>query len=486
MISLTLFKRLVIGNIIILLFVFALGSVVIFKMNILQKMTHEIVVRNQQSILIGDRFLETLSSLVKFGEKYFVSRDINYYNRFAAVKTELEKEFQSVIDLMDTEEQKALCIEAFAALNRYLKLFEEKADLSIVGEKIDIDLFFRENEHLLNITVENLKKTTAITQGIIANKIERSSQMSSQILLVTAMTTVLTLFLGMLITTLNTRSVTKSVTRLQQKTKEIARGHFEEIQKIKGPKEIQDLSVHFNTMCRRLKELDSLKADFVSHVSHELRTPVTSIKGASTILSKGFYADNPEKQRELFLLIHGECDRLLYSVMRILDYSKMEAKQMEYRCIRLSLPVVIRKAILKLAPLSEEKQIDLQFSPPQEDLPDVCIDEDRILEVLNNLIGNALKFTQIKGKVVVSCSSINSGKNLMMTVADNGPGIKREHLEKIFFKFKQIDDSLGTKMGTGLGLSISKHIIKAHGGSIWAESQYSKGTKFLVTLPAAV
>ncbi|ACN15156.1 signal transduction histidine kinase [Desulforapulum autotrophicum HRM2] len=484
--GLTLFKRLVIGNIIILLFIFALGSFVVFRLNVVQKMTQEIVAKNQQSILFGDRLLDSLSSLAKFGEKYFVSRDINYYNRFTSVKTELETEFQAVINLMETDEQKELSIEAFDSFTGYLKRFEEKADLSIVGETIDIDLFLEEAGPLLKVTVMNLKKMTAITRSIIADKLNRSSQMSSQIRLVTGITTVFALFLGMLITTFNTRSITKSVTRLQQKTKEIARGHFEEIQTIKGPKEIQDLSVHFNTMCRRLKELDSLKADFVSHVSHELRTPVTSIKGASTILSKGFYADNPEKQRELFLLIHGECDRLLYSVMRILDYSKMEAKQMEYRYIRRSLPVVIRKSILKLAPLSGEKQIDLEFSPPQEDLPDVCIDEDRILEVLNNLIGNALKFTPKKGKVVVSCFSVDSGKKLIMTVVDNGPGIKPEHLEKIFYKFKQIDDSLGTRMGTGLGLSISKHIIKAHGGSIWAESQYSKGTKILVTLPAAV
>jgi signal transduction histidine kinase len=239
-------------------------------------------------------------------------------------------------------------------------------------------------------------------------------------------------------------------------------------------------------MCRRLKELDSLKADFVSHVSHELRTPITSIKAASTMLSRGFYSDDPQKQKELFLLIQEECNRLLNSVMRILDYSKMEANQMEYHRIRLSLPDVVRKSILKLAPLSQKKQIDLIFSPPRSDLPDVCIDEDRIIEVLDNLIGNALKFTPAKGQVIITCLTADSGKNLMMAVEDNGPGIKLEHLEKIFYKFKQIDNGLGTRMGTGLGLSISKYIIKAHGGDIWAQSQYSKGTKILFTLPVAL
>ena len=310
--------------------------------------------------------------------------------------------------------------------------------------------------------------------------------MSHQILVVTVFITVLTVFFGGIITIFNTRSITKSVNRLQKKTKDIPQGHFEEIQAIKGPKEIQDLSLHFNTMCRRLKELDGLKADFVSHVSHELRTPIASIKEASAMLSKGFYADDPQKQKELFILIHKECNRLLNSVMRILDYSKMEANQMEYTYINISMPDVIRKSVLKLAPLAQQKKIALEFFPPPQDLPDVCIDEDRIIEVLDNLIGNALKFTPERGKVLIRCLPADSFKNLMVSVEDNGPGIKLEHLEKIFYKFKQIDNGLGTRMGTGLGLSISKYIIKAHGGDIWAQSQYSKGTKMVFTLPASL
>ena len=310
--------------------------------------------------------------------------------------------------------------------------------------------------------------------------------MSHQILIVTVITTICTIIFGIIVTIVNARSITKSITRLQRKTKEIAKGHFDEIQTIKGPKEIQDLSLHFDAMCRRLKELDSLKADFVSHVSHELRTPITSIKEASTMLTKGFYSQEPEKQKELFCLIHEECNRLLNSAMRILDYSKMEANQMEYQCTRLRLPDVIRKSILKLAPLSQKKQISLEFLPPPPDLPRVSIDEDRIIEVLDNLIGNALKFTPVKGRVRINCLAEDSGENLMVTVEDNGPGIKLEHLEKIFYKFKQIDNGLGTRMGAGLGLSISKYIIKAHGGKIWAQPQYSNGTKILFTLPVAL
>lgn len=486
MIPLTIFKRMVLGNVLILLLVFTLGIVIIFNQTRLQNVTSEIVFKHQESIIVGDRILDSFTSLVKFGEKYFLSKDMDYYNRFLDVNLVLEKDFITFQGLMGTDEQKDLLIESLAAFNGYLVWFEENASKIQTGETINMDFFSKESGPLINTTARTLEKIFAITRGIITGKTNLSRQMSYQILIVTLITTVLTVFFGIIITIFNTRSITKSIAQLQKKTKEIARGHFEEIQTIKGPKEIQDLSLHFDAMCRRLKELDSLKADFVSHVSHELRTPITSIKEASTMLSKGFYSQEPRKQTELFSLIHEECNRLLNSAMRILDYSKMEAKQMEYHCIRLSLPDVIRKSILKLAPLSQKKQITLEFSPPQPDLPEVSIDEDRIIEVLDNLIGNALKFTLANGKVVISCLAAEPGENLMVTVEDNGPGIKLEHLKKIFYKFKQIDNGLGTRMGTGLGLSISKYIIKAHGGDIWAQSQYSKGTKISFTLPVVL
>ena len=482
----TIFKRLVIGNVLILLLVFILGCVVIFNLTGLQNVTREVVIKNQRSIIVGERLLDSLASLVKFGEKYFVSKDIDYYNRFSDEKDSLGKDFKALADLMEADEQKKLLFESFASFNGYLARFEEKATQVKTGGEINIDLFIKKNNPYLETSAGNLRKILRITRGIIAGKINLSSQMIHQILIVTVFVTLLNVLLGTIITVFNTRSITKSITHLQKKTKKISRGQFEEIHTVKGPKEIQDLSLHFNAMCRRLKELDSLKADFVSHVSHELRTPVTSIKEASIMLSRGFYSDDLQKQNELFNLIHVECNRLLNSVMRILDYSKMEARRMEYHRTRLSLPHVVRKSILKLAPLSQKKQIVLEFSPPSRDLPDVCIDEDRIIEVLDNLIGNALKFTPEGGRVTVSCQGVDSNKNMMLTVADNGRGIKFEHLENIFYKFKQIDNDLGTQMGTGLGLSISKYIIKAHGGNIWAQSQNSKGTKIRFTLPAAL
>jgi signal transduction histidine kinase len=238
-------------------------------------------------------------------------------------------------------------------------------------------------------------------------------------------------------------------------------------------------------MSQRLNELDHLKADFISHVSHELRTPVTAIKEASIMLSKDLYSDRPEKLYELYNLIHEECDRLLNSVLRLLDFSKMEAQAMDYEFREVDLCLVIRKSILKLAPLAQKKNIDLEFTPPPQ-IPQLSVDVDRIREILDNLIGNALKFTENYGKILVNCFLDEQEKKIVVSVSDNGCGIKPEYLKTIFQKFKQIDNGIETRMGTGLGLSIAKHIVKAHGGDIWAESNYPNGTQFFFTLPLPV
>ncbi len=486
MMPLTIFKRLVIGNIAILSLVLLLGGVVSFNLKQLQILSHEVLVKNQESIFVGERIKDAFELLVQFDEKYFVAGDIDYFNQFTKQKSDLENEFKIFSLLLETKEQKQLFNETVHMFDNYLAWFNKRATPVESKEMTNFDRLLEERIPYIKIISSNLRDILSLTRKIVNEKTKQSGQMTHQVLIVTVITTILTVIVGMIITVLNTRSIKNSVAHLQKRTKEIARGHFEEIHTFKGPKEIQDLALYFNTMCRRLNELDNLKADFISHVSHELRTPLTSIKEASTMLSKGFYKHDPGKQNELLALIHEECQRLLNSIMRILDYSKMEARKMEYQNTRQDLPGILRKSILKLAPLAQKKKILLEFSPPSPDLPCVCVDEDRIIEVLDNIIGNAIKFTPHKGKVEVSCRFLKKEDKLLVAVEDNGPGIRLEHLEKIFYKFKQIDNDLNTRMGTGLGLSISKYIIKAHGGKIWAQSQESNGTTVFFTLPAVL
>jgi two-component system sensor histidine kinase GlrK len=270
---------------------------------------------------------------------------------------------------------------------------------------------------------------------------------------------------------------------LQKRTKDIARGKFEKIRDISSPPEIKELADDFNLMCERLKELDEMKKDFISHVSHNLRTPLTAIREATGMLIEGTYADKPAKQQELLTIIKEECERLIDSVTRILDLSRMEAKMMDYQLKESDLLPLIQKSLLKLAPIAQRKKINLELKPPA-DLPSVKIDAERISQLMENLIGNALKFSSLGDQVVLSVDVRNYGKQFLeVAVADSGCGIPKENLKRIFDKFKRIDRGRETDRGTGLGLSIAKHIIADHGGKIWAQSKLGEGSTFFFTLP---
>jgi two-component system sensor histidine kinase GlrK len=161
----------------------------------------------------------------------------------------------------------------------------------------------------------------------------------------------------------------------------------------------------------------------------------------------------------------------------------MEAKMMEYQFNHTDLIHLIQKCILKLAPIAQRKNITLELTPPPQ-LPEILMDSERISQLLENLVANALKYTDAEGSVTVSTSLKNNDDMVIeVSVSDTGCGIHEKNLNKIFDKFKRVESGKETVRGTGLGLSIAKHIIKVHGGKIWVESTPGKGSTFFFTLP---
>jgi two-component system sensor histidine kinase GlrK len=278
-----------------------------------------------------------------------------------------------------------------------------------------------------------------------------------------------------------TRSITRPMARLKRRTREIAEGRFEGRLKITSPPEIRDLALALDAMADRLNQLDHMKADFFASMSHELRTPLTSIKEGTGLLLDGVGGETTERQRKLLAIVAEESNRLIGVVNSLLDLSKMEAGMMSYEFEMVHIDPLVRRAISEITPLVEAKQIELQ-SAIESKLPAARLDPERILQVLRNLIGNAVKFTPNGGQVRVSARPVN-GK-LEVSVKDSGPGIPAESLTTIFEKFSQgKPKSFLTRQGTGLGLAIAKSIINSHGGEIWAESQLGEGSTFVFVLP---
>ena len=234
---------------------------------------------------------------------------------------------------------------------------------------------------------------------------------------------------------------------------------------------------------QRLKELDKMKSAFVSNVSHELRTPLTAIKASADNMLDRLIGDLNAKQVGYLTRIKSNSDRLARLINDLLDLSTIEAGKIDLRPANLPLVTLVKEAAESLRPVAAEKLINLTVMSAD---PGVIAwaDRDKVIQVLMNLIGNALKFTPTRGEVTVVVAK-NSDAWMQISVTDTGPGIPAEEVNKVFGRFYQIGQA-GTQktQGTGLGLAISKALVEMHGGKIWVESEAGKGSTFSFTLPA--
>jgi len=245
----------------------------------------------------------------------------------------------------------------------------------------------------------------------------------------------------------------------------------------------------------KLKELDQLKTNFLSTVSHELRTPLTSVMGFARILQKKFestlfpplsQSDDKKVQKamrqvmENAQIIVEEGERLTTLINDVLDLAKMEAGRVDWNMRELRVEDIIDRAIAATSALVANKPVQLRKNI-EPDLPLFEGDRDRLIQVVINLISNAVKFTD-RGNV--TCKAQAGDGEIVVSVTDSGCGIKPEDQPLVFEKFKQVGDTLTDKpKGTGLGLPICKEIIEHHGGRVWLESELGVGSTFLFSLP---
>ena len=233
----------------------------------------------------------------------------------------------------------------------------------------------------------------------------------------------------------------------------------------------------------REARLAKLQTDFVNKVSHDLRTPLTSIRLFVETLQMGRLRDDPARESEALAIIADETARLSTLINRLLDWARMESGKRSYRFERCEVGALVDEALSALEPqlLNQDAEI-VRDVPP--DLPRVQADRVAIGDALLNLLQNAHKYTGPEKRIAVSARA--QGPTVLLTIADNGPGITGAEQKRIFDKFYRGKDSLDRSIeGSGLGLSMVKHIVKAHGGRVTVASQPGHGAAFTIALPAA-
>jgi PAS domain S-box-containing protein len=230
---------------------------------------------------------------------------------------------------------------------------------------------------------------------------------------------------------------------------------------------------------KKVKEAMDLKSQFISTVSHELRTPLTIIKEDIALIMDGAAGRVKSKQKEILEIAQRNIDRLARLINDVLDFQKLQSGRAKFNMQDNNINKVIETVYSTMAGAVKKKGVELQLAIDNT-LPKVTFDSDKMIQVLTNLVSNAMKFTD-KGSITISTRRIENA--IRVSVIDTGCGMKQEDLPKLFRQFQQLNSSNRKTGGTGLGLAISKDIIEKHGGKIWVESEPGKGTTMHFLLP---
>lgn len=231
---------------------------------------------------------------------------------------------------------------------------------------------------------------------------------------------------------------------------------------------------------KKLQEADVQKGEFSAMITHELKTPLVPIIGYGNMLLRGRLGELSDPQLQKLQIMYTNAERLSALIQDMLDVQKLDLGQLHLHPTQAPPRKIIEESISSLRPSAEAREIELSSRIDTD--REIRCDQDRIIQVINNLVSNAIKFSANKSIITVSCTT--DADNIIFSVRDSGSGIPKEKQDKLFSKFYQVDTTLARKAGgTGLGLVICKGIVEAHGGRMWFESEEGKGSLFSFSLP---
>lgn len=346
------------------------------------------------------------------------------------------------------------------------------ASLAIVAEYTTPYAF---NRHLAN-----MDRMMGEDSGEMVTDLTENFQLAiNEILLVSSMLALITaIFMSLFVT----RRIVKPIEEMRSASQRIAGGRYDERVFVVSEDELGDLGRAFNQMANKLSQTEDRRRQLIGDVAHELRTPLSSIRSVMEGVIDGILPAEPST----FLDVQKEVSRLQRLVHDLEELSKAEAGELLFNCDWLDSAVFIDKVVLRLAHQYEDKKVELRTDVPQS-LSKVYVDEARMTQVMLNLLGNALQYTQTKtkekGKVEVKAWA--DSEKFYLSVQDNGIGIAAENIPFVFERFYRVDKSRSrTGGGSGIGLTICKHIIEGHHGSLTVSSSgINHGTTFTISLP---
>jgi signal transduction histidine kinase len=486
-----------------LFIVILLGLVVyqVVTINRMQSFNRTLSGINFQNALACLQAMRDLDLVEEYTLKSFALADPDYLKRLQEYQDDFEKDLMELKGYAGSGEEQ----QEMLRLSRQWDSFS--SNLAALQQR-----YINPGTALPQILQDDLAQLNTQTRSLyqanlrsMSSKVESSRKTGETAAMVMWFATLVILIISILVSFLIFRSISKPLANLTEGTRAIAQGKFFYRLDTSRNDEFSQLAKDFNTMTHRLDELDQLKKDFVSHVSHELKSPLASMREVVHLLLDQIPGPLNDKQKRLLELNQQSGLRLTTMISNLLDLSRSEAGVMEYELKSQELVPLVRRAIEEIEIQAHEKEISIQSSYPDESLWVEC-DGDRVLQILVNLLNNAVKFSPKSATVHVTVARAQSlpasiprswaplfpksehqDSYGLVTVSDSGPGVPDTDKEKIFEKFHQVKQ--GKKLpgqGVGLGLAISRTIAIAHRGAIWAEDNPDGGSRFNLLLRKSV
>lgn len=446
----------------------------------LVSVNREITTRTVPALRLAASTRDAIPSLVRLETSFVVLRDPRYIARWseraARVRADLDRLRQSVMTGAEARHLE----EAAGAFDRYQGTVGQVQALLERGARARAVALSETTARTLADRVE--ASLDALMEAMHAKAL--AAQAEAAHLEARTWTGVLVALgaavgLALLGTGLIAYRLTRSLETLSAATAAVAAGSFDEPIPVESRDEVGQLAQSFNAMARELRRLEETKEEFFASVSHELRSPLTSIREGAHLLRDRVPGQLNEKQVRLVEIIAAGADRLLRLVNQILEVTRLRAGDLPFQRARLDLDTVVARAVEELKPSADQAGVVLERERVGEDFS-FTGDEERLLQVVVNLVANAIRFTRRGGRVVARL--VGTGREIEIQVEDTGIGIPADELPHVFEPYRQAHRDRG---GTGLGLAIVRGVAQAHGGHVTVESQEGKGSRFTVILPRA-
>ena len=446
----------------------------------LVSVNREITISTIPALSLTASVREAMPRLLALEARALVLGDGRYATAWTELATQITEDLQRLAEYPLSEQEALHHREASAAFAEYRRIVEKEQMLLRGGDRAGaLRLSDTAARALAEQVRGNLDGTMAATRSrVIAAQAEAARLEAG------TWTTVLialgaSVGLALFGTAIIARRMTRSLDLLSVATAEVAANAFREPIAVESRDEIGALAQSFNLMASQLRQTEEAKQEFFATVSHELRSPLTSIRSAVDLLHRRAPDDLTENQQRLTEIIAHSSERLLRLANQILELSRLRASLTELDRQPVDVAQLVERVLEELHPQAEEAGVTLErerYGAQRAYLGD----EERLYQLVVNLVANAIRFTPRGGRVVARI--IDAGPELELQVEDTGVGIPAEALTAIFDPYRQAHRDRG---GTGLGLAIVKGVAKAHGGRVTAESREGTGSRFTVLLPRA-